>query len=388
MEKTLKLALNKYNPTPPSLRSVPSGAPMDMIRVNLANLFHHYYLDCHDRAPPDPDPTRFEATNFLLPCEEFRFQGSGFGSSTASRRNRSNELGQAFCRQFLYEHLGFTYFAHVAPLLGKTLGGSHAGCRLERVEEGDTPDYLCADASSEPFLAEAKGRYTSVSFKSKEFQTWRDQFTRVVLKDPSGEPRRVKGHIVATRFATEEDSARLRTTLFAEDPNTRGNFPLGPDLGVAVVRAVRSRHYSRIATKLRQPLLASSLATGTPLTNELRVLAVVWQVLQGPLAKRQFVGGYFGVDDARAEWRKLEGDGEVFVPRDPLRLDAPGFTFFGLEEEIFRQVVSQARGGQTQDAGVRQFEESEFFDSAFSVLRDGSVLAPLDYFRPLRTIAL
>jgi hypothetical protein len=88
MDKTLKLALNRYATTPTSLRRDPSSnAPVDVIRVDLATLFHHYYLDSFGTSPPDPDPARFEPTQFLLPCEEFRFQGNGYGTSPARRPN-------------------------------------------------------------------------------------------------------------------------------------------------------------------------------------------------------------------------------------------------------------------------------------------------------------
>lgn len=388
MEKKLKLALNKYDPTPDSLRLDPSSnAPVDVITVNLANLFHHYYLDSFGTAPPDPDPTKFEPTHFLLPCDEFRFAGNGYGISPAIRRHRSNELGQALCRQFLYEHLGLTYFAHVEGLLGRQLFRPFPGCRLEREEAGDTPDYLCAGSSVIPYLAEAKGRYSAISFANREFQTWRQQFSRVIFKDASGHPRRVKGHIVATRFATEEDSQRLRSTLFAEDPSSPGRLPLLEDTGAVLVRAIRAQHYSRIATKLRQPLLASALATGIALTSQLRVAAIAWRVVQGPLEGHRFVGGYFGPEGGSAPWQKTD-DGFAFDPFAAFRLDSPSFTFFGLEESVFRQVVAQAREGEERDVGVQPFERTEFFYSGFSVLRDGSALGPLEFFVPAERITL
>jgi hypothetical protein len=41
---------------------------------------------------------------------------------------------------------------------------------IERTDKGDAPDYFCAENVQKIFLAEAKGRTTTVSFKSTEFE--------------------------------------------------------------------------------------------------------------------------------------------------------------------------------------------------------------------------
>jgi hypothetical protein len=386
--KTLRLELNKYSPVPQSLRDeTHAERAMSEISVNLASLYHHYYLDSYDLAPPNPDPSQFEHAKFLLPISEFRFQGDGIGASPGVRRNRSNELGQAFCRWFLYEHLNITYFAHVGRLLNRLLQRPFAGFRLERAGPGDTPDYLCAAADSTLSLAEAKGRFSAVSFKNRKFEEWREQFTRIVFKDTSDTPRALKGHIVATRFATEEDSARKRSTLFAEDPVSPGQGEADPESIDQLATAVRAAHFTNIAQKLRQPMLALSLATGVQMPEELRVVGVAWRVLAGPLVGRRFVGGYFAVDGVAASTRN--GTGRIIYDRpDPLRLDQPGFTFFGIEENILQQVVRLARGGLWQGPSIQVFEATEPFYSGFSVLRDGTALAPLEFFEPQEQIAL
>jgi hypothetical protein len=68
MEKTIGLALNRFNAVPPSLMGNPSGnRPQSEIVVNLASLYHHYFLDTRGREPPDPDLAQFEHLQFLLP---------------------------------------------------------------------------------------------------------------------------------------------------------------------------------------------------------------------------------------------------------------------------------------------------------------------------------
>src|SRR5690348_6853685 len=114
MERVLKLALNNFDTTPPSLQDADgTGKPVTEVTVNLASLYHHYYLDFYGHAPPDPDPTRFEYLRFLSPTADFRLSGEGIGDCTVIRRHSSTALGQAFCRWFLHDHLGMTYFAHM-----------------------------------------------------------------------------------------------------------------------------------------------------------------------------------------------------------------------------------------------------------------------------------
>src|SRR5690349_3827841 len=133
MKKLLSLALNKYSVVPHSLRLSPTvNSPTSTVSVDLANLYHHYYLDSFDKAPPSPDPAHFEHVNFLLPTVDFRFQGGGLGIAPAIRRHRSNELGQAFCRWFLHDHLGIIYFAHMEHLLDRQLHRAFDGFRIER----------------------------------------------------------------------------------------------------------------------------------------------------------------------------------------------------------------------------------------------------------------
>ena len=66
-----------------------------------------------------------------------------------------------------------------------------------------------------------------------------------------------------------------------------------------------------------------------------------------------------------------------------LRLDVAPATFFGLEETIFKGVCAIAREGDQRASQLERFLDVPFFDSAVSVLRDGSILAPVNYFNPL-----
>jgi hypothetical protein len=117
---------------------------MDEIPVDMAGLFHHYYLDTRGHAPPDPDPALFEHLGFFSAAPSLRLKDDGIGTSLTFRISRSNDLGQAFCRWFLYTHLNITYFAHMHTLLNKP-AIRFSGYTIERVGKGDTPDYFCAE---------------------------------------------------------------------------------------------------------------------------------------------------------------------------------------------------------------------------------------------------
>ncbi len=384
MRKIIDLSLKDYAIIPQSLRETPStNIPKKSVEVDPARLFHHYYLDTRGYAPPNPDPAQFEHLSLLTPTSELRCLGDGFGIGTAFRRSTSNQLGQAFCRWLLHDHLKITHFAHMDAILDRAPQPGFGGHRVERTEKGDAPDYLCAKNPSTVFLAEAKGRTSPISFGNAEFKKWRKQFDRVIVKDGSGTLCSVKGHIVATRFATQADSTRVKSKLLAEDPVSPGDLPLAeaPDLGAAVIAI----HYSDIAAKIRQPILSNSLATGVTVPGDIQFPAVVWEFVAAPLQGKRFVGGYFPGRDGAMPVR-LESGRIFFLNTDPFRLDVAPGTFFGVEETIFKGLCQMARRGDELAIQLEQFPDIPFLDSSASVLRDGSIIAPIHYFNPLNVV--
>lgn len=381
MERKIQLALSRFPVTPNSLRETPANdSPRTEISVNLANLYHHYYLDSFERRPPDPDPAQFEHLRFLLPTDDFRLSGDGIGASTSVRRHRSNELGQAFCRWFLHDHLNITYFAHMEHVLDKSLTNAFGGQRIERIDSGDSPDYFCAESVTKIFLAEAKGRYDSISFSNQEFASWRNQFNRVAVKDRSGTPRPIKGFIVGTRFATET-KPNVKSAIFAEDPTSPGEGELENEDYRALGNRIISSHYAPLALKLNQPILSAALENGFIVPNEILFPAIVWQFQAEPLRGTRFVGGYYP-KEGPLPFREVEG-GITINTQGSLRLDVGRGTFFGIEEKIFRQVVMIARRGLFMAAELRPFEQIQPFYSAISALRDGSLIAPIEFLLPV-----
>lgn len=378
MKKTINLKLNKF-PSTPNVLLDPTrpGMALTNISINLASLYHHYYLDTHGKAPPNPDPANFEYVEFLASCGDFRYVCRGLGTSATSKRNKSYEMGQAFCRLFLHDYIGITYFAHMSDVLNKG-PVSRFSIKVEKTADGDAPDYLCASDVANVYLAESKGRYKSVSFTNKEFDSWRDQFKRVVVKNASGQAKSVKGYIVATRFATE-DKPGIDSCLFAEDPKSPGNTELTRDEGPVLGAIVISQHYASIFQKMNMHIISASLANIISLPSEFEFQIPVWELMGSPYKKSKFVGGLYSTT---GELRLMRlNDGSITVSTNPLRLDLPVGTFFGLDLEIFTHVVNSVRNGRDGIGQIQVREEVQDFYNAVSVLRDGSIIAPAEMMR-------
>lgn len=388
MNRSLNLSINNFGTIPHSLRAQPAvNLPADTCRVDLARLFHHYYLDSYGRRPPNPDPARFEYVHFLADCDDFRMTGDGIGASTATRRNSSTALGQAFCRWFLHDHLNIAYFAHMDKVLNKQLHRGFGPLRLVRTNTGDVPDYLCAESVDRVFFAEAKGRYTSINFTNREFDDWRQQFTRVEIRDMSNKARNVKGFIVGTRFATEQNRPSLKSGIFAEDPKSPGEEPVGQELSLALRQLIVAEHFSGILQKLNQPLLAAALDAGSIIPEQLQLQATVWDLQLDILEGKRFVGGYWPSAEGRLPFT-VENGKIIASPADPFRLDHSRGTFFGLEKSVFLAVSRLARSGPTHSLEVEPLEDLAPFYSAISLLRDGSIVGPAEFFLPVGTVTI
>jgi len=107
-----------------------------------------------------------------IPLRHHFFQVSE--ASLVKRCALSTEIGQAFCRLMLHDYFGIVYFAHLNGVIRKGTHLALGGLRVERSSTGDIPDYLCARKVSIPSIAAAKGRFSTVSIASAEFQQWRD----------------------------------------------------------------------------------------------------------------------------------------------------------------------------------------------------------------------
>ena len=385
MRKSVKLALNKFPTVPTSLENPENpGNPFQEIMVDLADLYHHYYLQSFDRAPPNPDPAHFEHVRYLEPCTPFRFQRNGLGANKTKKQNNSNELGEAFCRWFLDRHLDISHVARIDDVRdhGALTWAHGISVTSDTTIEGDAPDYFCVDSNGQISLAEAKGTTNAVGFKAKKFAAWRKQFDRVRVLDSIGTPMSVKGYIVAMRWAIHSHSPNVFTTLSAEDPETPGERPFFDESG-GFAAAVRSLHYVPSLAKLRQPALSAALSTGTTISDEMGFQIILWESLLPALTSLRFVGGYFPTDPNGALPYRMDDGKLVMLADDHFRLDRSSGTFIGIEEKMFRHLVRTARNGPMTINDLPRLERRVTGFSGASYLRDGHVLGPIELFRPV-----
>ncbi|TVU89665.1 hypothetical protein [Vreelandella titanicae] len=386
MKREFDLKLKDFPTIPNSLRkNATKNFAKSSVDIDIARLFHHYYIDKHGKCPPSPDLSQFEPAMFLTNENAFRFSGSGFGNYPAAKQAGSNQLGQALFRWFLHDHCGITYFAHMHNCLNRSVHRGFGQIKINRVDDGDVPDYLCAKNTNQICIGEAKGRYRSIGFRTKEFDNWRNQFNRIEVVDKGGAKISVKGYIIGSRFATEK-SPRVRSTIFAEDPATPGERGLSEMESDFIRKGIVSLHYARIVEKMNMPLLAAALESGSQISDELRPRATVWEFQLGidNLPKR-YVGGYWPKANGFLPFR-IENGKPVHNPSDPFRLDSEDPTFIGIEESIFKQVAALARSNDNAGINVSQYPDPGPFYSAISTLRDGSIVAPSEFFIPVDVV--
>lgn len=380
MNKLIDIALNSICPTPSTLRVDKSvDMPARNTSVNLGQLFLHYYFDSYPAAPPSPDPSRFEYLQLISSHEEFRFHAHVGDASTVKNCSLSAEIGQAFCRWFLQEHFGIRYFAHMNKVLDRSTHAAFEGLKIERIQRGDVPDYLCARKVTQPQFAEAKGRFSSIGFKTAEFVTWRDQFGRIRACDRNGMSRKLKGYIVATRFVTEAHRESVKSTIFAEDPETPGEAAFTDHDGYFLGRVAAAMHYARIFSKLDLAVLAAALDFGFTAAPELAFQVPVWTCMTPPLQGRQFIGGYYQTQAGAIPSLTEKGW------RHRIELGSGHAVFVGLERNVARQVARAARGEWSALDTIPPLQPEGPWSSEFSWLQDGTVAGPVSFFLPTDT---
>lgn len=377
MNKSINFRLNKFPSVPHVLRKIPLiDEAKTEFTIDLARLYHHYNMDKWGNAPIDPDPGNFEYLRYLYSSNDFRLLESAVSTSSSTKREVSFRLGQAFCRYFLYEFCGITYFAHMDKVLERPLHPAFDGMRISRRSDGDVPDYLCAKSVIKPYIAEAKGRFTNISFASAEFKTWREQFTRIKVADKYGINKKLKGYIVGTKFVTDKNSPITMPCIMAEDPETIGEeYISGNQLGLG--KGCIALHYAELIYKLGFNLLAASLDEGFIVPNDIQYQLPVWECHYPPLQGERFVGGYIG--DSELHFQQQSNGHAVFYP-NILRLGIPSPTFFGLRASTFRILRKVCMGQWDMLSEIPELPDTEFRGSNIAWLRDGSVSGSLDFF--------
>ncbi|BCG47248.1 hypothetical protein GEOBRER4_n2075 [Citrifermentans bremense] len=380
MTRTIEFELEKFQTVPTTLIDPGTGVLYPTLNVELKKLFHHYFLAKYGNSFVDPG--FYEYQNMMTAGPDWRFLKAGIGADKESKNNASNELGKAFARWFHSEHLGMVYFCPFEDVLDKI---NPDGSVWRKKEKGDLPDYVCGTSSTDVNLLEAKGRYRSVTFKTKEFHQFRAQIQRAQLLDAAKKPLQVKGFISVARWASEK-TPRVNSKLLVEDPVTDGRPPSQDGYPLQVGLAMVTGHYASIFDKLELRLQAEAIRHHRPMPKYSSASRGIWECVSGPLSGHRFVGGivstpyippqirFINEYDFKYEWH-------LFHQTSPFILERPA-TFFGLDERIFRQVI-RVSGNRLDAANEIKPIIVPDETGSLSLLRDGSILGPVDYFRPV-----
>lgn len=217
MKRSLALTLVNAKP-PPSAKNA-SGSPE--ITLDLRDVFHHAYIDKHERPPVHgTNPLFQEYAPLVVPGDHYlRFESVGIAVGDY-RATASHDLGRAFARAILADY-GYRWFAHWRHLVRRSI----RGWSVRRRTKGKTPDWLVT-GTPPAALAEAKGTHAAIKSTTPIVRTWRRQVGNAIVTR-GGVQKSMKGWIAATRWVT---SAQPKTipSVYVEDPRTPGE-ELTPD---------------------------------------------------------------------------------------------------------------------------------------------------------------
>ncbi|MEK3923471.1 hypothetical protein [Paenibacillus sp. FSL K6-2393] len=373
MKKKIKLNTNNF-PAHPSLLKDPNKPDfLDNIDIDINKLAHHMFIDTYDKSPAySINPFFLQYQQMLTDDDYFKFLPNGYGSHKESRIFLSNLLGKAMCRLFLSEYADITYFAHMDHMFDKTMtyNSSLGKIRIERCQKGDTPDYFCATANKEPYLAEAKGRKSSISFKNKVFESWRDQFNRVQVVDSTNSNLKyaLKGYIIATRYT---DETKIQSSIHAEDPFTPGVKEYDYRIKISIGEEVVIHHYSDIVKILGFPMIERALRENLTIEDS-EIEVGIWK--SPYLSEIEFVGFFIP--------RHVDSLTYFFPPHfHRIVYYEENLHFFGVEKNIFKNILKIAREGREHIKRVEKFRTIDDIPESIVFLRDGSISGPSDYFK-------
>ena len=261
-------------------------------------------------------------------------------------------------------------------VLNKKSHPAFNGQLIKRTKSGDVPDYLCAKKSNQPYIAESKGRFSSISFSDLSFNEWREQFSRISIYDKYGALKKLKGYIVATKFCTETNKSSNKSKIFAEDPETDGEDFLSEDAN-GIGNGCISIHYSRLLSKLGLNIFAESLEIGFVIPQQISFNLALWKCNFPPLKEELFIGGYFS--ESTPQMVKTSYDTYIYQPNF-LQLGQPSPSFFGISLHVVRVLRQVCLGNRELLSQIPELNDTDFRTSNLAWLRDGSISGALDFF--------
>ncbi len=380
-----RLALEVVDHKPPALAEKREDGLWDL-SFDLDEVFHQGYIEVHDRPPADgTNPFLDEYANLLDPGEAaLKWLPPGIARGD-HKTSESQKLGRIFARAYLYMHR-YRWFADVKELMK----APEDGWEVERPKKGALmPDWLVA-GDGEVAVGEAKGTHGHVHKGSSVLdKEWRPQVANIIVKR-NGIARNVKGWIVATRWVTS-DRPRTEPKMYAEDPEVPGQ-PIGDgDLGSLVTWIARA-HTTRGLLRLGRNRTAQRVAAPGFLRERLAPASPTTWVCQAPgLEHLQFIGRPMGAPPTLGPWEQLALWDFPFPA--PIRAEVLRWVRLrtawldnALDEMWFDGVAVPIVQALVHDRPPPDLRGMDIHDGAHrpgvSLLRDGSLLAPMSLMKP------
>lgn len=358
-----------------------------LLSVNIQEICHHMYLDNYGTPPLATNYEYLKYSQFIANHSDLRFTGDGIGSHKEAKIYEYNRWGKAFCRWFLDKHFQISHFLHIDKIFNGSISvaknNTNNIIKIQRKPGGgDTPDYFCTD-KIKSFLGEAKGSANAINFTTKLFGDWRQQFNRVEVYDNNNTLCSIKGYIVATRLVSEKQSSKLLSAIYAEDPHSPGNLEPSQETESLLIQMILAGHYANIFEKLGLNLFAAALNQDFQLPDTKNPYYVVgrWKCLLPSLNNQIFIGGFIYQCPPI-----LSFPFHYPLLFKPLIFDkyinSYSGVFFGLSEQVFDVLTKNAikTGRESLSLLKHYLPTREKLPDTISILKDGTVFAPVDFF--------
>ncbi|MBK7969251.1 MAG: hypothetical protein IPK08_10120 [Bacteroidetes bacterium] len=270
-------------------------------------------------------------------------------------------MGQCLGRYFINEFLEAEYVANISDFLGKQLDENFNNLNIKRKSSGDTPDFISAWSSKNIFLAEAKGRRMESDFNADYFLKWREQFDRISVK--SGETEiSLKGYIIDVCIANEENEIP-NSKLFVEDPAT-GGIPFEEDS--MLFNLIKNGHYKHILEKLDLGFIGESLIYKDNLNSD----KIQLPVFTTSASYKEYIGIFSSRVSKLTPLYKY-----FFEPDFMVNLKNTSKFFYGIETNIFHQLMKIARGQQDAINNIQLKQSDKYFNESVIEFKDGTIYA-------------
>jgi hypothetical protein len=350
---------------PPGAVNVSKGTAE--LTFDLRSVFHHAYIDKHERRPVQGTNPLFDEYAPLLAKSPYLVFDADNIASGDYLPGVSHDLGRAFARALLNKY-GYRWFGDLKRIRGKIW----RDYVVTRKKPGNMPDWLVAGSGRAAF-AEAKGTKTVVKKTSKRLHEWRVQVANALALH-KGIAQQVKSWIIATQWVANKLPQQV-PIMYVEDPPLPGAEPTDGeqfDLELFVARFQIAHNLVRLGLeRAAQRVLASreflEWLPRTPL--------LIWQCDAPELGGLSFVGSPISGNESSMPWWPWLWSSESDILQR-WQLAYRGMYWF---DGLARSAVESVTRGRIPEP-FAMLENSNILEvtPGVSLLPDGSLIAPAE----------